>query len=59
LDLTEFVSRLNFNKRWTYPGSLTTAPCDEGILWNILENVIPIRQETLDKFTEMRKVEAE
>jgi carbonic anhydrase len=56
LDLTEFVNKINSNKRWTYQGSLTTAPCDEGILWNVVENVIPIRQSTLNKYTEMRKV---
>ena len=29
LDLTEFVNKINSNKRWTYQGSLTTAPCME------------------------------
>lgn len=59
LDLTEFVEKLNFNKRWTYSGSLTTAPCDEGILWNVIENVIPIRQSTMDSFTKMRRVQTQ
>ena len=59
LDLTEFIQRVNYNKRWTYQGSLTTAPCDEGILWNVVENVIPIRQSTLDDFTKMRQVSEE
>lgn len=57
LDLTEFVKRMNYNKRWTYSGSLTTAPCSEGILWNVVENVIPIRQETLDNYVKMRVVQ--
>ena len=51
LDLSEFVKKVDFNKRWTYQGSLTTAPCDEGILWNVVEGVIPIRQSTLDMYT--------
>ena len=59
LDLQEFVEKVDFNKRWTYQGSLTTAPCDEGILWNVIEAVIPIRQSTLDLFNKMRKVEVE
>ena len=59
LDLKEFVNKVDFNKRWTYQGSLTTAPCDEGILWNVVEGVIPIRQGTLDRFTGMRRVEEE
>ena len=54
LDLAEFVSLLNYDRRWTYAGSLTSAPCQEGILWNVLEHVIPIRQSTLDKFTELK-----
>lgn len=44
LDFTAFVMRLQYEKRWTYQGSLTTAPFGEGILWNVLEQVIPIRQ---------------
>ena len=43
LELTKFVEILEFNRRWTYPGSLTTIPCSEGILWNVIEQVIPIR----------------
>lgn len=57
LDLTKFVELLKFNRRWTYQGSLTTIPCSEGILWNVIEQVIPIRQRTLDKFNYFRKVE--
>ena len=57
LDLTKFVQLLEFNRRWTYQGSLTTIPCSEGILWNVIEQVIPIRQTTLDKFNYFRKIE--
>ena len=59
LDLKKFIALLNFNRRWTYQGSLTTIPCSEGILWNVLENVIPITQQTLDKFNSFRKIEDE
>lgn len=57
LNLTKFVNELRYNRRWTYTGSLTTAPFTEGILWNILEQIIPIRQSTLDMFLEYRKIE--
>lgn len=57
LDLSKFVQLLQFNRRWTYTGSLTTAPFSEGILWNVLEHVIPLRQTTLDMFLEYRKLE--
>jgi carbonic anhydrase len=56
IDLQEFIKRINFNRRWTYQGSLTTAPYAEGILWNVIEQVIPIRQSTLDKFNEYRQI---
>jgi hypothetical protein len=57
--LTEFVKLLDFNRRWTYQGSLTTIPCSEGILWNVIEHVIPIRQSTLDRYNNFRKIEEE
>jgi len=57
IDMTEFVQKLNYNRRWTYPGSLTTTPFSEGILWNVIEQVIPIRQSTLDLFLEYKKIE--
>lgn len=57
LDFTEFVKQMNYNRRWTYQGSLTTAPFSEGILWNVMEQVIPISQSTLDAFTEFKKIE--
>ena len=57
LDMTKFVKLLDFNKRWTYAGSLTTIPCSEGILWNVIEQVIPISQKTIDMFTNFRKIE--
>ena len=57
LNLTKFVKELRYNRRWTYTGSLTTAPFSEGILWNVLEHVIPLRQSTLDLFLEYRKLE--
>lgn len=59
LNLTKFVQELRYNRRWTYTGSLTTAPFTEGILWNILEHVIPLRQSTLDLFLDYRRVEQE
>ena len=57
IDFTEFVDNINYDRRWTYPGSLTTAPFGEGILWNVVEQVIPIRQSTLDAFTQYREIE--
>lgn len=43
LNLCKFVKLIDFNRRFTYQGTLTTAPLVEGILWNVIETVIPIR----------------
>jgi hypothetical protein len=56
LNMGKFVDLLDYNRRYTYQGSLTTAPCAEGIMWNVVESVIPIRQSTIDEFTRFRKV---
>ena len=59
LNLCKFVKLIDFNKRFTYQGSLTTAPLVEGILWNLVDTVIPIRQSTMDKYVEFRRVQEE
>jgi carbonic anhydrase len=56
LNLNKFVKLINFQRRFTYQGSLTTAPCAEGILWNVVENVIPIKQRTIDEYNHFRRV---
>ena len=56
LNLCKFVKLIDFNRRFTYQGSLTTAPLVEGILWNLVDTVIPIRQSTMDKYVEYRRV---
>ena len=59
LDLKKFVQLVDFNRRFTYQGSLTTAPLVEGILWNVVDTVIPITQNTMDQYTDFRKVQEE
>ena len=56
LNMAKFVKLINYNRRFSYQGSLTTAPCAEGIMWNVVESVIPIRQATIDEFNRFRKV---
>jgi len=59
LNLKKFVELVDFNRRFTYQGSLTTAPLVEGILWNVVDTVIPITQKTMDMYTDFRKVQEE
>ena len=39
---SEFADHLNFKKRFVFMGSLTTPPYSEHVLWNVLEQVIPV-----------------
>jgi hypothetical protein len=59
LNLRDFVAKVDHNRRFTYQGTLTTAPLVAGILWNVIETVIPIKQETMDQYTDYRKVAEE
>ena len=55
-DLNKFIGLWNAERRWVYQGSMTKWPFSEGVLWNVVEQVIPVRQSTLDLFIEYRKV---
>jgi len=37
LNLSNFLAGIDFSKYWSYPGSLTTPPCTEGIKWSVVE----------------------
>mmetsp|Transcript_18408 Transcript_18408/g.31487 ORF Transcript_18408/g.31487 Transcript_18408/m.31487 type:complete len:98 (-) Transcript_18408:20-313(-) len=36
---------VDFTKRWVYKGSFTQPPCDQQIIWNVIEQVYPITQK--------------
>lgn len=36
---------------WTYPGSLTTPPCTEGVRWFVLENEISVSLDQIRAYT--------
>jgi carbonic anhydrase len=46
--LATFIDSLKFHKFWSYPGSLTTPPCTEGVKWTVLKNAAPISPAHLD-----------
>lgn len=37
-----FLESLDLTQFWSYPGSLTTPPCTEGIKWSVLKDAQPI-----------------
>ena len=43
---------------YTYPGSLTTPPCSEGVKWIVLQNPITASQAQIDAFTNIYQVNA-
>merc|ERR1719225_1345540 len=45
VDVDDFES--NYYHYW---GSLTTPPCTPAVSWHLAQNVIPVRQTTMDKF---------
>jgi carbonic anhydrase len=38
---------------YTYMGSLTTPPCDEGVLWMIMRQPVPVSQAQIDIFARL------
>lgn len=47
----EFFDSVDFSEYWSYPGSLTTPPCWEGIKWNVIKEVQSISPAQLAEFT--------
>ena len=37
--------------RWSYPGSLTTPPCTEGVRWEIFDEAIEMSKAQIDRYT--------
>ena len=44
---------------WTYPGSVTTAPHAECVVWSVYRASIPISSTQLDKLRQLYAVKAE
>lgn len=58
-DLLHFKERFNPNsllpqnrKTFQYAGSLTTPPCSEGVLWNVLTQAITMSEEQIKAFVD-------
>jgi len=49
--ITDLVDVDDFESHYYhYWGSLTTPPCTPAVSWHLAQNVIPVRQTTMDKF---------
>jgi carbonic anhydrase len=43
---------------YTYMGSLTTPPCNEGVLWMVMRQPVPLSQEQIDVFARLYPMNA-
>ena len=55
----DLVAGLDTSQYWSYPGSLTTPPCSEGVKWTVLKDVQSIDDEQLAYFNDLWKDKAE
>ena len=37
--MADFLKKVDFSEYWSYEGSLTTPPCEEGIKWTVISDV--------------------
>ena len=49
--IEDFLKKIDFRDYWSYEGSLTTPPCEEGIKWIVLSNVQYISPAHLTRIT--------
>lgn len=46
----DLVGIMNVANRWVYTGSLTTPPCNVGVLFNIFDRVLPISEKHFNAY---------
>ena len=44
----KLMEKIDLSNRWVYKGTMTTPPCERFAYWNVIDDVYPIDQETID-----------
>lgn len=59
VSIGKMMSTVNLDDRWIYKGSRTVPPCNQFILWQVIQQVYPVKQEIVDLLVnKMNKVGA-
>lgn len=44
---------------WRYPGSLTTPSCEQGVLWTVFQDTLPVSRDQIKEFQKMLQSSSE
>lgn len=44
--------------KYRFAGSLTTPPCSENVIWNVLKNPVEVSQDQINRFSSIFKMNA-
>lgn len=52
IDIQDFLQAVDFSEYWSYEGSTTLPPCEEGIKWTIINDIQKITPNQLKRITD-------
>ena len=55
LHMSELMNGLNWSNRYVYKGSVTYPPCVHYVLWNVMREVYPIRQQDVNLIKDLQE----
>ena len=52
ININDFLQKVDFSDYWSYEGSLTQPPCEEGIKWILVNDIQKIAPHQLERITD-------